>query len=87
MFCGHLSYLARVGSPRGLRRNALTPQTVGALAISRLRLEYRELALHKRVAIARECAAVVSLELLDLAAVHSLPRALMADVIGQNRPS
>ncbi len=46
-------------------------------------LEHGELALHERVAIARVCPAVVGLELLDLAAVHSLPRALLADVIRQ----
>ena len=50
---------------------------------SRLRLEHRELALHECVAVASESPAVVGLEPLDLPALHSLPRALMAYMIGQ----
>jgi hypothetical protein len=48
-----------------------------------LRLEYRELALHERIAVARERQAILGLEVRDLAAVHYLPRPLMSDVIRQ----
>jgi hypothetical protein len=48
---------------------------------SRLQLEHRELALHQSVAVACERQAILRLELLDLTALHALPRPFVADVI------
>ena len=47
-----------------------------------LRLEHREPGFNERVAVSSECPTVVGLELLNVAAMHSLPWALMANVIG-----
>ena len=45
---------------------------------SHFRLEHRELAAHECIAVSSQRQAVLWLELLDLAAVHALPGALMA---------
>ena len=64
-------------------RPSAKPKSCSYSSASCLRLEHRELALHECVAVSSERSPVVGLELLDLTALHSLPWALMADMVGR----
>ena len=74
------------GSARASRLEVSRPITradlVSSQARSHIRLEHRYLALHECVSVARECQAVFGLQQINLTPVHALPRALLADLLG-----